>query len=56
VATAIFVSVILFTSSFKLNSKNLTKMGREVAKVYNGIEKREGEGVMITRSIGNSYP
>lgn len=29
-------------------------MTREVTNVYNGIEKREGEGVMITRSIGNS--
>ena len=43
-----------FTNSLRKNFKNLIKMTREVANVYNGIEKREGEGVMITRSIGNS--
>ena len=28
-------------------------MSREVAHVYKGLEKKEGEGVIITRSIGN---
>jgi hypothetical protein len=45
----------IFTSSI-LNHQNLKKafnMGREVEKVLKGIEEKEGEGVIITRSIGS---